>query len=517
MKLVSAQEMKSLDQQAMSQFGIPGIVLMENAGLRVVETIKEILGNSLTGRRILIFAGKGNNGGDGLVVARHLLNAGAEVKVFLLTRPQELTGDALTNFNILQAMQGRIYTVLEEKDLQRVDISLLYADLIVDAIYGTGFKGKATGLVARVIEMVSPVAKPVIAVDLPSGLEADTGKVNGPCVQATHTVTFCLPKLGLFLYPGARFAGRVKVVDIGIPRALWNRQDLRRQLLTEDWCRSRLEPREPTGHKGTYGHVLVVGGSPGMTGAVFMAAQSALKAGAGLVTAGVPVSLHPIMEEKTTEVMTVPLPETANRTLGKEALGPILELAARATVLAIGPGMSRYPEGYGLLKELLTQITVPVVIDADAINLLAGHDEIFTRRSVPMVITPHPGEMARLCDTSPQKIQENRLVVAAKTAEHWGITVVLKGAGTVVASPVGDLYINSTGNPGMATAGSGDVLTGIIAGLMAQGMDPTEAAAVGTYIHGAAGDMAAGVVGQRALVAGDLIGFLSKVLQRLEG
>jgi NAD(P)H-hydrate epimerase len=516
-KVVTAEEMANLDRLASTDYGIPSLLLMENAGLRVLEVVREHFGGRLEGRRVVIFAGRGNNGGDGLVVARHLLNAGAEVKVFLLARPEEMRGDAAVNLGIYQRMGGKLYPLLDEKDLQRVDVALLYAEMAVDAIYGTGFRGAALGLPGEVIKMLAATRIPVVAVDLPSGLEANTGRVNGPCVRATYTVTFALPKLGLCLYPGADYVGKLIVADIGIPQVLVKAQPLARELVTWEWCVQKLAPRRPWGHKGDYGHVLVVGGSTGLTGAVVMAAQGALRSGAGLVTAAVPAGLHSILEEKTLEVMTLPLPATADNALEAEALSVIEEFARRCQAVALGPGIGRHPSSQAVVRQYLGRSRCPLVIDADGLNALAGHTNLLREAKAPVVLTPHPGEMARLLGTSTSKVQEDRLGVAEHAAREWGVTVVLKGARTVVASPQGNTYLIPTGNPGMATGGSGDVLTGVIAGLLAQGMSPEEAAAVGAYVHGAAGDAAAQELGHRALVAGDLLAYLPKVLRQLEG
>ncbi|MCR4420508.1 MAG: NAD(P)H-hydrate dehydratase [Clostridia bacterium] len=516
MKLVTAEEMGRLDRLSSSEYGIPTLLLMENAGLRVLEVIRRHFSEHLRGRRVLIFAGKGNNGGDGLVVGRHLLNAGAEVKVFLLARPEEVRGDAAVNLAIYQKMGGKLFPLLEDKDLQRVDVSLLYAELAVDAIYGTGFRGAASGLAARVIEMLSQSRVPVAAVDLPSGLEADTGRVNGPCVSATYTVTFALPKLGLYLYPGAAHVGRVVVADIGIPQALVGAQPLNRELVTEEWVRERLRPRRPWSHKGDYGHVLVVGGSPGLTGAVVMAAEGALRSGAGLVTAAVPAALHSVLEEKTLEVMTLPLPG-GEVLQGSEALAAVEEFSRRCQAVALGPGLGRHPGTQSLVRQLLPRLRCPLVLDADGLNALAGHLGVLREVRVPAVLTPHPGEMARLLETSSARVQEDRIGTAERAARDWGVTVVLKGARTVVASPSGATYLIATGNPGMATGGSGDVLTGIISGFLAQGMPAEEAAAAAAHLHGAAGDAALAERGQRALTAGDLLAYLPRVLKQTEG
>ncbi|TDA66958.1 MAG: NAD(P)H-hydrate dehydratase [Clostridia bacterium] len=507
MKLITAAEMGNLDRMTAEQYFLPSLILMENAGLAVVHAIRQELGPDLAGKRIWIFAGKGNNGGDGLVVARHLINAGAEVKIFLLARPEDLRGDAEVNYRVLRAMQATFYPVLEEKDVQRADIALLYADLIVDAIYGTGFKGAALGVPARVIELVNQTGKPVVAVDLPSGLEADTGKVNGPCVRATRTVTLALPKLGLVLEPGAGYVGQLTVADISIPCALVTSQPLMRELLTHSWCASRLPQRLPAGHKGDYGHVLVVGGSPGMGGAAVMAATAALRAGAGLVTLGVPAPLHQAVQLRALEVMSRPLPANGEGCLSREAVDDILTFK-RASVLALGPGLSLHADSAVMVRELLPRLDCPAVIDADALNALSGHSEILPSLKQPAILTPHPGEMSRLLGVPVARVQEDRLAVAQAAAQQWQVTVVLKGARTVIATPKGHIYVNPTGNPGMATGGSGDVLTGIIAALLAQGLPAEEAAACGVYLHGLAGDLAGQDLGMAGLTATSLIEYL---------
>ncbi|MDN5347110.1 MAG: ADP-dependent NAD(P)H-hydrate dehydratase / NAD(P)H-hydrate epimerase [Clostridia bacterium] len=516
MYLVTAAEMAQLDSLVTSEYGIPSIVLMENAALRVVESIRRFFNDRVAGRRILIFVGKGNNGGDGLAIARHLMNAGAEVKVFLLARPEDLRGDARINLDIFKKMGGRLYPLQAEAHLQRADIALLYADLVVDAIFGTGFRGAALGVPAQAINLINNSGRPVVAVDLPSGLEADTGRVFGPCIRATWTVTFALPKLGLVLEPGASYAGRLEVGDISIPKGLIAGRDLKRRLLTREWCLEHLPRREPGGHKGQYGRVLAIGGSPGLTGAITLTAEAALRAGAGLVTAAVPRSLHSIMETKTTEVMTCPLPETAGGALSLQALPEILSRLGNVNVVALGPGLSRDPEAAALARELYKQCGRPLVVDADGLNALADAPEILNQHKAEVILTPHPGEMARLLGTTAAKVQEDRLQVAAQAAARWQAVVVLKGAKTVVALPDGRLFVNPTGNPGMATAGSGDVLTGLIAGLWGQGLKAEEAAALGVYLHGAAGDRAREELGQQAMLAGDILKYLPPVLAGLE-
>ena len=514
MKLVTGEEMRRLDGLASSRYGIAGLILMENAGLKVAEAAQ-----GLSGRRgsCLILAGKGNNGGDGFVAARHLLNAGLEVKTFLLAPREEIRGDAAANLATLEKMGAKVYPLLEEKDLQRLNLALLSSDLVVDAIFGTGFKGGARGIPARTIEILNEAAKPVLAVDLPSGLEADSGRVMGPCVRATLTLTMGLPKPGLYLYPGAVYAGEVKVADISFPQALLKGGELRRELLEQHLVAGLLPRRQPWGHKGDYGHLLVVAGSLGMGGAAALAARGGLRAGAGLVTAAVPRSVQQAVAAAAPEVMVRPLPETGEGSLGAEALETLTELAGTCRSVALGPGLSRHSDTALLVHALLPLLKVPVVVDADGLNALAGGMDTLKETKAPLVLTPHPGEMAGLLKTTVAAVQDNRLGAAEEAAKRWGAVVALKGAATIVAAPDGHTYINPTGNPGLATAGTGDVLAGLIGGLLAQGLPPLEAAGAAVFLHGEAGDLAARELGQRGLVAGDLLTFLPKVLRQAEG
>lgn len=516
MRVVTAAEMKALDTAAIEEYGIPGLILMENAGRQVVEVIRQVLGE-LREKVVTIFIGKGNNGGDGLVVARHLLNLGSEVKVLALANVDEITGDAAVNLQIWRKMGQKIYSLHHGDGINLVKLVLMNTDLIVDAVYGTGFKGEVGDKAGRIIEALNSSGKPIVAVDIPSGLDADTGRAGGPCIQATHTVTFGLPKIGLILETGAGYTGRLHVVDISIPAGLVEKNAPPRYLLTAELVKEWL-PARPTGaHKGVLGRVLVVAGSRGMTGAACLAGEGALRAGAGLVTVAVPETLHNVMEVKLTEAMTTPLPDTGNGTLSRDAGQSILSLLEKADVLALGPGLSTDDQVVDLVRELLPALKVPCVLDADALNALAGATEVLKKVRIPVVITPHPGEMARLLGTTASEVQERRLAAAGGAADAWQVTVLLKGARTVVAAPDGTVYINPTGNPGMASGGSGDVLTGTVAALLAQGLEPARAAAAGAYLHGLAGDLAAGEKGQRGLVAGDILDTLPKAGRMLAG
>jgi len=514
MRVVTAKEMKVLDRAAMEEYGIASIVLMENAGRQVVEVIRGVL-REVRDKVITIFIGKGNNGGDGLVIARHLLNMGAEVKVLALADVAEITGDAAVNLEIWQKMGQKIYSLHHSDGINVVRLALMNTDLIVDAIYGTGFRGKMGEKVGRIVEVLNGSGKPIVAVDIPSGLEADTGRVNGPCIQAAHTVTFGLPKLGLILEPGVDYAGQLHVADISIPAVLVERSAPRRYLLTRELVKEWLPSRPTNAHKGNFGRVLVVAGSRGMTGAACLAGEGALKAGAGLVTVAAPETLNDIMEAKLTEVITVPLPDTGMGVLSRGAKQHILSLLEGTDVLAVGPGLSTVPEVATMVRELLSSVRVPCVLDADALNALAGAGDILRKVQAPVVITPHPGEMARLLGVTAKEIQGDRLTYAVKAANIWNVVALLKGARTVVAAPDGAVYINPTGNPGMATGGSGDVLTGMVAALIAQGLEPARAAAAGAFIHGLAGDLAAGEKGMMGLVAGDVLSALPAATREL--
>ena len=514
MKIVSAEEMREIDQRAIDKYGIPGLVLMENAGWRVVQVIEQIL-ESVIGKRVTIFAGKGNNGGDAFVVARHLKNMGAQVKILITCETKEITGDAKINLDILEKMDLKVYPLLNANSLNIVKVALISTDLVIDGIFGTGFKGAVNKYTGKIFDLINQSDKPIVAIDIPSGVEANTGKVLGPCIKADHTVTMALPKIGLLLEPGASFTGNLYIGDISIPQEAIIEQGIDRYVTDLALIKSLFPRRDPEGHKGTYGHVLVVGGSAGMTGAVTLTSQAALKIGAGLVTLGVPRSLNRIMEIKLTEVMTKPLPETDKQVLSQAAKEDIISLATKANVLAIGPGMSQEASVQELLIELLKEIEIPLIIDADGLNALVDNLDVLKEMQVPVVLTPHPGEMARLTNLSATEILENKLAIAREKSMEWQVTLVLKGNKSIIATPDGKVYINPTGNSGMATAGSGDVLTGIIAGLLGQGLTAENAAVVGTFIHGLAGDKARETEGLYSLVASDIVEYLGTVTKEL--
>jgi NAD(P)H-hydrate epimerase len=507
--------MQDLDRRAIHECGIPGIVLMENAGRCAADLLVRFFPQVRRGQ-VAILTGPGNNGGDGFVIARHLKNWGVHTEVYLFASIDEVEGDALTNLHVWLKMGGDLAEILYKGDFVRIKKELSQSSLIVDAIFGTGLNSEVKGLPKEVISFINSLSQPVMAVDIPSGIDATQGKVLGAAIQATLTATFGLAKVGQVIEPGASYVGRLEVIDIGIPSKLIEEAHIKTHLIDADELdRGFLAPRPAEAHKGDYGHLFVLAGSPGKTGAAALLCHSAMRSGTGLVTLGIPTSLNPILEAKLTEAMTEPLPDTDGY-LSTDALGRIMQLLEGKTALALGPGISTKPQVQGLLVELIPQVPVPLVIDADGITALATQPEILKECKNTVVITPHPGEMARLMGTTAQKVQEDRIGVAKECASLYGSIVVLKGDKTVIATPAEEVFINPTGNPGMASGGMGDVLTGMIGGLVAQGLPPLKAATWGVFLHGLAGDIAAQTLGEAPLVASDIIDYLPQALAEVK-
>lgn len=516
MIVVTASEMAELDRQTIEEIGIPGIVLMENAGRGAAAFFEEVLPDLLQ-RKITIIAGSGNNGGDGFVLARLFGNRGAAVRVVCLRSPEKLRGDALTNFQILEKLG--IPTVLwdEAKDFDSQRKWIEKSDVIIDAILGTGLNTEVRGLYRQVIETVNHLDVPILAVDVPSGLDASTGKILGTAIRATATATFGLPKIGQMVLPGEDYTGRLKVIDIGIPPAVVERNRFKRRWLDEEHVSPWLNPRHPSAHKGSAGHLSVLSGSKGKTGAATLVCEGAGRAGAGLITLFIPASLNPILEVKLTEAMTYPIAETSEQTPGRSALPEILAFLEGKQALAMGPGLTTHPETCELVRELLIHAPCPMVLDADALNALADDPDRLKKASHPLILTPHPGEMGRLVNKSSKAVSENRLEIAEAFSREYNVILVLKGHRTVIAAPDGRTAINSSGNPAMASGGMGDILTGVIGGFLAQGIEPFEAACLGVYVHGAAADRAIRDVAGRGLLASDLLQEIPFVIGRLEG
>jgi len=514
MKVVTAELMQQLDRRTIEEAGIPGVVLMENAGRGIVSEILRSYPNILTGK-VAIFAGRGNNGGDGLVIARYLFNRGVAVKVFLLAARKQVKGDAKINLDIVTKMEIPLAEITTPETWQEQSRELEGYTLIVDALFGTGLQSEITGLNREVISDLNSLNVPTVAVDLPSGLQANTGEVLGICVQADLTVTCGLPKWGLLTYPGATYTGRLKIVDIAIPSFFLEEERISDRVITVDDLGSSFKLRDPNAHKGDYGHVLVIGGSSGKTGAAALSCQAAARTGAGLVTLGIPASLHDIMEEKLTEVMTEPLDEQEPGFLGRKSFTRIRELMKGKSVVALGPGIGTREETVDLVHALLKESSVPLVVDADGINAISSNPDLLKEVTAPLVLTPHPGEMARLVGSTSKEIQSDRITVARTFAKQYGCYLVLKGARSLVADPDGSICVNLSGNAGMASGGMGDVLTGMIAGFISQGYDAALATKLAVFLHGMSGDVLAAERGPVGFIADDLIGEIPRLIKTL--
>lgn len=503
-RVVYPQEMAELDRAAMAA-GTPSLQLMENAGKAVAEQARDMLGGLCAGRRVVVAAAKGNNGGDGLVAARYLASWGAAVSVFLLGNPQELSPDAAANYKRYHEEGGEV-TV---GDVRALEEALRGADLAIDAVFGFGFRGSARDEFAAAIEALNACPAPVLSVDIPSGVDAATGEVRGPAVEATRTVTLAWPKTGLYLYPGAEKVGELVVADIGIPAHLLQevvKSDI--HVLEEVDVAEMIPPLPPHAHKGQRGRVLVVAGSLGLTGAAALSSRAALRAGAGVVTLGIAAGLNAVMEVKLTEVMTLPLPDEEGRHCSRVAAEAVLAEAGRYDVLALGPGLGRAPSTVEMIWELLERWEKTLVLDADGINGAADDPGRLRQRTYPTVITPHPGELGRLLGVTAGEVQASRLESSLRAARDFRCVTVLKGADTVVAAPSGKAVFHHLALPELATAGSGDVLTGCIAAFCARGLPPLEAALCGVFLHGRAAQLACSVVGGLGMVAGDIISHL---------
>ncbi|MBF0284988.1 MAG: NAD(P)H-hydrate dehydratase [Magnetococcales bacterium] len=516
-RLLTSAQMREADRRTIDELGLPGVVLMENAGAGVVDRLRQVVPD-LEGRRVLILAGRGNNGGDGFVIARRLMGMGISTRVALLGDPESLAGDARLNHGVFVRLGGRVESLTGAGLADRLASRIAHAGVIVDAVFGTGLTKPVTGELAALFQRINDSGKPTLAVDLPSGVSSDDGQVLGTALRARWTVTFGAEKIGHRQSPGAGYCGEVFRVDIGIPPVYLEDPAHRVGLnLPEDLI---LPPRPADGHKGSFGHALILGGSLGKAGAMVLAAWGAQRAGVGLLTAALPRAAQAQAAARLTEAMTLPLPEDASGQVDLGALDALLASGLAPSALALGPGLGTGEGAAALLDGVLGQWPeIPTVVDADGLNLLARRGPSFLAetsrgRSAPWLLTPHPGEMARLTGRSTAAIQGDRLNTAMDAAQAWGAWVVLKGAGTVIAAPDGRGWINPTGNDGLASGGSGDLLTGILTGLLAQGWSAESAVRAGVYVHGAAADALARE-GGAGLLAGDLLEEVRKGLNRI--
>lgn len=544
MEILTAKEMREIDRKAIEDYGIPGTLLMENAGIQTTIALEEKLHN-LSQQRVAVFAGKGNNGGDGAVVARHLYNKGVKVEIFLFAKKKDVSPDSMININIAEKMGIPVYEIESYDHLKSFKKQLIHTHIFIDALLGTGIKPPVKGTLKQVISYLNDLNKFILSIDIPSGLSSDHGNVEGEVIRANMTTTFCRPKRCHFLYPAAEYVGELKIVDISIPDKVVRDGNIKVHTVDKEDIRFLFNKRKPDSHKGTYGHLLVLGGSTGKGGAAAMASLSALRIGTGLVTTAVPESVNASIETSPLEIMSIPLPETGQGSIDIAAKNTIIESLKNKSAVLIGPGISTHPKTTELLLKIIPEIKIPLIIDADGLNCLSGHLDVLRKLKGPVVITPHPGEMSRLIKKPVNEIQADRIGIAQKFASDYNVFVILKGAGTIIAFPDRDTFINITGNPGMATAGTGDVLAGMVGGLIAQsGQWPqpngatapnlrtknfakkaqfykfaaqkvslSDALKVAVFVHGLAGDIAAQKKGQISLIASDLIDEIPEILQ----
>jgi hydroxyethylthiazole kinase-like uncharacterized protein yjeF len=508
MRVLTATQMQEVDRLTIEEIGIPSRVLMENAGRAVVQELEAHFEKELALYRIAVLCGRGNNGGDGFVIGRVLSQRGYDLTIFLVGRSAQLRADARANYEVLGRLEIPVIELASDEDWDLHAAEIVTANVVIDALFGTGLKEPLSGLPLKIVKAVNESPNTVVAVDVPSGLSGDTHQTIGEAIKAALTVTLGAPKLPLVLPPGEAHCGELAVADIGIPQKLID--DLegpRVDLLSAADLLPHITPRDQDSNKGDYGRVVIVAGSPGKTGAAYLAASAALRSGAGLVTVATPRESVPIIASMAPEYMTEPLDPDEGSVIGDDSIARVLAL--KKDVIAVGPGLGTGSWQQGFVFGLLENSDVTLVLDADALNVCADDPHrLRAREGIDIVITPHPGEMARLTGLSIEDVQENRLEVARNFAMSHGIYVVLKGHRTLIAAPDGHVSINPTGNPGMATGGTGDVLTGVIAAWFGQLLDAEAACRVGVYLHGFAGDLAQRKLGENALIASDIIAHL---------
>ncbi len=507
-KVCLAQEMRNIDRIAIDSYQIPGIVLMENAALACVDALKKDF--PLRDNSFCVVCGKGNNGGDGLAIARHLYNAGANVKIILVSG-SEYSGDAKINYEIVDSMDIPLEEVTDINDFTH---TIVNSSVIIDAIFGTGIKGEITGFLHDIIKAINESNKYVLSVDVPSGINSDTGEVLTVAVNATRTVTFGAYKRGMFLYPAADFTGDITVAPISIPQSIIDAQGIDINVTDKEFVKSVIKERKNNSHKSDYGKLLIIAGSKGMSGAAYLSAEAALKSGAGLVTIACPECINNVLESKTTEVMTMPL-DDIDGCISYSSISKLLKKVSEADAVLIGPGLGRGRDVFEIVKEVLRRSTAPVIVDADALYAVSKNMEILKECTCELVFTPHAMEMSRLTGIDVKEIESDRINISKEFSDETGVVLLLKGHHTLVTSPSLKQYINNTGNAGMASAGSGDVLAGIISALIVRGTECTQAAVAGAYIHGLAGDISKAKYGTEYMSATNIIESLSDAFCRI--
>lgn len=515
MKIALTEEIRELDERAKNEGSMPGIVLMENAGRAVYDEAFVMLGQNVGGKKVCIFAGSGNNGGDAFIAARYLYNNGAKVRIFFIEGENGFSHDAAQALAMIKDLPIKMQSIRsEDKDKDGLLLHLVLSDLVIDGIFGTGFHGTLEGNCEWVVKTINKCKKPVLAIDIPSGVNANDGQVRTLAVIASRTVTFALPKPGTFLLPGKLYAGLLVVADIGINKNIIETAPIKQNLITADMVARNIPMRRIDAHKNT-ARMAVFAGSPGMTGAAALCSESALRTGAGLVKLFTGSDAYSILAAKLTEIMTEAL--SANKADGilSSAISELDDKLAAFGVLALGPGLGTKSGTTDAVCHILENYQGNMVIDADALNILSGRSSMIAGCKEVPVVTPHLGEMSRLTGLSPEEIQKEGLIrIARRYASQWRSVLVLKGVPTIVATPDGEIYINNSGNPALATAGSGDVLTGIIASLICQGCNQTESAVCGVYLHGMAADLLASKVAT-GIASGDIIAAIPEAITSL--
>jgi hydroxyethylthiazole kinase-like uncharacterized protein yjeF len=510
MKLLNSQESRELERKAV-ETGTSYLQLMENAGTSAVRFLQKRY--SLAQKHVVILCGKGNNGGDGFVAARHLSRLGALV-VVVLVQGYPKTDISREMFERLK--NTTVKTVNSEENPEIISSMLLSADMIIDAVYGTGFHGSAPEDLHPLFSAANQSPANVIAFDIPSGANCDTGAVEGDCIKADYTVTFSTLKNGHMLLPARKYCGQVVVVPIGMDAKLIQQQHASLEVTELNDVKAIFKPRDPESNKGDYGRLLCVCGSEGMAGAAIMSAKSAIRSGAGLVDVALPRSIYSVVASQAIEPVYTLLDHTPDGGLTADSQQALNDSLSKSSACLIGCGLGRSDMAAEMVTQILLQAKVPVVLDADGINIIAENINILDAAQAPVILTPHPGEMARLCGTTVKEIQAHRLEYAINFAQKHRVVLVLKGAGTIIAEPDGRAHLNLTGNAGMAKGGSGDVLAGMIASFVAQKIEPAKAAYGAVYLHGAAGDRCAKAFSKCAMLPTDLIDMLPKLFLEIE-
>jgi NAD(P)H-hydrate epimerase len=514
MYLVTASEMKEIDRVTTDKYGISPSILMENAGINTVMAILNDTG-SVTFKKVYVFCGDGNNGGDGFVIARHLKSEGALVNIIFCGDEKKLTSESMINYEAAKYYGIEIFKVSSIKDLEQITDNIVDADIIIDALIGTGLKSEVKELIARVIVFINNLGKYTVSVDIPSGIDADTGNVMGVAVRANLTVTFGLPKIGTTIYPGLEYVGKLVVSDINFPPQLLSipRKNI---LITSELIPPLLPYRHPNANKGHFGPILIIGGSKGMGGAVALTAKAALKTGAGIVTVAIPESLHDSIKSSSDEVIVATLKEIDGGFISADNIKRIIELVEKAKIVVIGPGLGRKKETQTLVLKLIQEIDKPLILDADGINAVSEDKKYLKNIKKDVIITPHLGEMSRITGIEIEDIIKDKIKIIKDFIKEYKINVLLKDGRSIIGDVEGNIYINTTGNSGMATPGAGDVLSGIIAALAAHNMPLHQAAIVGNFIHGMAGDLLLNEISEEGIIAGDIINKIPVVIKNLK-